>query len=188
MWNALIDRMDGDGIITASEPDLAEATSTPQTTVHDRIGVLRDTGLLQRVQGGRGRVAARYGVSDPGQPRQAPVPAPPEGSQWVRDPGEARALFDQHAGHIATTTSQRRQLPKLWNALIDRMGADGIITASEPDLAEATSTPQSTVHRQIGALLRGSALLQLVRKGHGGVAARYGVSDPGQPRRNVSRD
>ncbi|WP_344751165.1 winged helix-turn-helix domain-containing protein, partial [Micromonospora olivasterospora] len=180
-WNALIDRMDGDGIITASESDLAEATSTPQPTVHRRIGVLRDRGLLQRVQEGRGRGVARYGVSDPGQPRQAPLPDLPEGSQWVRDPGEAQALFDQHAGHIATTTSQRRQLPKLWNALIDRMGADGIITASEPDLAEATSTPQQRVHDRIG-VLRDSGLLQLVRKGHGGVAARYGVSDPGQPR------
>ncbi|TWH71013.1 hypothetical protein [Micromonospora olivasterospora] len=189
LWNALIDRMDDNGIITASEPDLAEATSTPQPTVRRQIGaLLRDSALLQLVQEAHGRVAARYGVADPGQPRQAPLPAPPEGSQWLRDPGEARALFDQHADHIATTTPQRGQLRKLWNALIDRMDNNGIITASEPDLAEATSAQQSTVHRRIGALLRGSALLQLVRKGHGGVAARYGVSDPGQPRRNVSRD
>ncbi|TWH70229.1 DNA-binding FadR family transcriptional regulator [Micromonospora olivasterospora] len=181
LWNALIDRMDDNGIITASEPDLAEATSTPQRTVRARIGVLRDRGLLQRVQGGRGRVAARYGVSDPGQPRQAPLPAPPEGSQWLRDPGEARALFDQHAGHIATTTPQPEQLWQLWNALIDRMDDNGIITASEPALAEATSTPQQTVHARIG-VLRDRALLQLVQEAHGRVAARYGVSDPGQPR------
>ncbi|WP_091453543.1 hypothetical protein [Micromonospora inyonensis] len=182
LWNALIDRMDDNGIITASESDLAEATSTLQPTVHARIGVLRDRGLLQRVREGRGGVAARYGVSDPGQPRQAPLPAPPADSRWVRDPDEARALFDQHAGHIATTTPQREQLRQLWNALIDRMDDNGIITASESDLAEATSAQQSTVHRRIGALLRGSALLQLVQEGHGRGAARYGVSDPGQPR------
>ncbi|MFF5075387.1 hypothetical protein ACFY2R_30440, partial [Micromonospora olivasterospora] len=181
LWNALIDRLDDNGIITASEPALAEATSTPQQTVHARIGVLRDRGLLQLVREGHGRVAARYGVSDPGQPRQAPLPAPPEGSQWLRDPGEARALFDQHAGHIATTTPQREQLRQLWNALIDRLDNNGIITASEPALAEATSTPKQTVHARIG-VLRDRGLLQLVREGHGRVAARYGVSDPGQPR------
>ncbi|WP_344751066.1 helix-turn-helix domain-containing protein, partial [Micromonospora olivasterospora] len=182
LWNALIDRMDDNGIITASEPDLVEATSTPRPTVHHRIGVLRDRGLLQLVQESRGRVAARYGVSDPGPPRQAPLPAPPEGSQWLRDPGEARVLFDQHAGHIATTTPQREPLRQLWNALIDRMDDNGIITASEPDLAKATSTPRPTVHHRIGALLRDSGLLQLVQEGHAGGAARYGVSDPGPPR------
>ncbi|WP_145776258.1 hypothetical protein [Micromonospora olivasterospora] len=187
LWNALIDRMDDNGIITASEPALAAATSTLRQTVHRRIGVLRDRGLLQRVQEGRGRGVARYGVSDPGPPRQAPLPAPPEGSQWLRDPGEARRLFDQHAGHIATTTPQREQLRQLWHALIDRMDDNGIITASESDLAAATSTPQPTVHDRIG-VLRDRGLLQRVQEGRGGGAARYGVSDPGQPRRNVSRD
>ncbi|SCL30841.1 hypothetical protein GA0074694_5813 [Micromonospora inyonensis] len=180
LWNALIDRMDDDGIITASGSALAEATFTLRPTVHDRIGVLRDRGLLQLVQEGRGGGAARYGVSDPGQPQQAPLPALPAGSQWVRDPGGARALFDQHAGHIATTTRQREQLRQLWNALIDRMDDNGIITASGSDLAEATFTPQRTVHDRIG-VLRGSALLHLVQEGRGGGAARYGVSDPGQP-------
>ncbi|WP_344751338.1 hypothetical protein, partial [Micromonospora olivasterospora] len=151
-------------------------------TVHDRIGVLRDRGLLQRVQGGRGRGAARYGVSDPGPPRQAPMPAPPEGTRWLRDPGEARVLFDQHAGHIATTTPQRVQLRQLWHALIDRMDDNGIITASVSDLAEATSAQQSTVHARIGVLLRDRGLLQRVQGGHAGVAARYAVSNPGQPR------
>ncbi|SCL30673.1 hypothetical protein [Micromonospora inyonensis] len=181
LWNALIDRMDDNGIITASESDLAEATFTLRQTVHARIGVLRGSALLHLVQEGRGGGAARYGVSDPGQPRQAPLPALPEGSQWLRDPGGARALFDQHAGHIATTTRQREQLRQLWNALIDRMDDNGIITASGSDLAEATFTPRQTVHARIG-VLRGSALLRLVQEGHGGGAARYGVSDPGQPR------
>ncbi|SCL30677.1 hypothetical protein GA0074694_5764 [Micromonospora inyonensis] len=181
LWNALIDRMDDNGIITASESDLAEATFTLQRTVHNRIGALRDRGLLQLVQEGRGGGAARYGVSDPGQPRQAPLPALPEGSRWLRDPGGARALFDQHADHIATTTPQREQLRQLWNALIDRMDDNGIITASGSDLAEATSAPQPTVHDRIG-VLRDRGLLQLVREGRGGGAARYGVSDPGQPR------
>ncbi|MFF5074883.1 hypothetical protein ACFY2R_27720, partial [Micromonospora olivasterospora] len=178
---ALIDRMDDNGIITASESDLAEATSTPQPTVHYRIVALRDSGLLQLVQEGRGHGAARYRVSDPGQPRQASLPAPPEGSQWLRDPGEARMLFDQHADHIATTTRQREPLRKLWNALIGRMDDNGIITVGESDLAEATSTPQRTVHARIG-VLRDRGLLQRVQGGRGRGAARYGVSDPGQPR------
>ncbi|MFF5075399.1 hypothetical protein ACFY2R_30505, partial [Micromonospora olivasterospora] len=88
LWDALIDRMDGDGIITASEPAIAAATSIPASTVHDRIVALRDRGLLQLVQEAHGHVAARYRVSDPGQPRQAPVPGPapepdrrPQGSE-----------------------------------------------------------------------------------------------------------
>ncbi|MFF5075288.1 hypothetical protein ACFY2R_29915, partial [Micromonospora olivasterospora] len=181
LWNALINHMGADGIITASVPDLAAATSTPQSTVHKRIGVLRGRGLLQLVQEAHGGVAARYRVTDPGQPRQAPVPDLPEGSQWVRNRNDARTLFDQHADHIATTTQQREQLPQLWNALINHMGADGIITASEPALAAATSTPQPTVHDRIVAL-RGRGLLQLVQEARPGVAARYGVTDPGQPR------
>ncbi|WP_344751090.1 hypothetical protein, partial [Micromonospora olivasterospora] len=181
LWNALIDRMDDNGIITASLSDLVEATSTPRPTVQARIGVLRDRGLLQLVREGRGGGAARYGVSDPGQPRQAPLPAPPEGSQWLRDPGEAWALFDQHAGHIATTTRQREPLRQLWNALIDRMDDNGIITASLSDLVEATSTSRRTVRGRIG-VLRDSGLLQLVQEGRGGGAARYGVSAPVQPR------
>ncbi|TWH70440.1 hypothetical protein [Micromonospora olivasterospora] len=188
LWHALIDRMDDNGTITASESDLTAATSIWQQRVRTRIGVLRDRGLLQLVQEGHGRVGARYRVTDPGQPRQAPLPAPPEGSRWVHNPDEARALFDQHADHIATTTPQRDQLRQLWHALIDRMDDNGTITASEPDLARATSAKQSTVHRRIAALLRGRALLQLIQKGHGSVAARYRVSDPGQPRRTVSRD
>ncbi|WP_344750889.1 hypothetical protein [Micromonospora olivasterospora] len=181
LWSALVDRMDGDGIITASESALAEATSTLRQTVHDRIGVLRGSGLLRLVQEGHAGVAARYRVSDPGQPRQALMPALPAGSRWVRDPDEARRLFDQHAGHIATTTRQREQLGQLWSALVERIDGDGLITASEPDLAKATSTSQSTVHSRIG-VLRGRGLLRLVQEGHAGVAARYRVSDPGQPR------
>ncbi|MFF5075269.1 hypothetical protein ACFY2R_29810 [Micromonospora olivasterospora] len=181
LWNALINHMGADGTITASERDLAAATSTLRQTVHYRIGALRDSGLLQLVQEAHGRVAARYRVSDPGPPRQAPLPDLPEGSQWVRNRNDARTLFDQHADHIATTTQQREQLPQLWNALINHMGDDGIITASVPALAEATSTSHSTVHSRIG-VLRDRGLLQLVRDGHGGVAARYGVSDPGPSR------
>ncbi|MFG1955964.1 hypothetical protein ACGFIZ_34105, partial [Micromonospora sp. NPDC048830] len=181
LWNALIDRMDDDGIITASEPTLADAASIPPSTVHNRIVALRERGLLRLVREGHGGVAARYRVSDPGQPRQAPLPALPAGSQWVRDRDGARTLFDQHAGHIATTTQQQEELRQLWNALIDRMDDDGLITASEPTLADATSTPRSTVHNRIGAL-RERGLLRLVREGHGGVAARYRVTDPGPPR------
>ncbi|WP_344750448.1 hypothetical protein, partial [Micromonospora olivasterospora] len=181
LWNALINHMDDDGTITASEPALAAATFTPQPTVHKRIVVLRDSGLLQLVQEAHSRVAARYAVSDPGQPRQAPLPGLPAGSRWVRNRNDAQTLFDQHADHIATTTQQREQLPKLWNALINHMDDDGTITVTESALAAATSTPRQTVHDRIVAL-RDSGLLQLVREGHGGVAARYGVSDPGQPR------
>ncbi|MFF5075013.1 hypothetical protein ACFY2R_28450, partial [Micromonospora olivasterospora] len=180
LWNALIDRMDDDGIITASEPAIAAATSIPRTTVHDRIGALRDRGLLQLVQEGDGGGAARYGVSDPGEPRQASLPALPEGSQWVRNRNDAQTLFDQHVGHIATRKRQRDQLPKLWDALIDRMDGDGIITASEPAIAAATSIPPSTVHNRIVAL-RDRGLLQLVQEAHGGGAARYRVTDPGRP-------
>ncbi|TWH70928.1 hypothetical protein JD77_05953 [Micromonospora olivasterospora] len=178
LWNALIDHMNDDGIITASEPDLATATSTPRQTVHNRIGVLRDRGLLRRVQESYGGVAARYEVSDPGQPGQVLLPALPEGSQWVLGPGAARALFDQHADH--TRTQQRDQLRQLWNALIDHMNDDGTIAASLSDLATATSTPHQTVHNRIGAL-RDRGLLQLVQEARPGVAARYGVTDPGQP-------
>ncbi|WP_344750724.1 winged helix-turn-helix domain-containing protein, partial [Micromonospora olivasterospora] len=181
LWNALINHMGADGIITVSESALAAATSTSRQTVHARIVVLRDRGLLQLVQEAHGGVAARYGVTDPGQPRHAPLPALPAGSQWVRNRNDARTLFDQHADHIATTTPQREPLRQLWNALINHMGADGTITASERDLAAATSTPQPTVHYRIG-VLRDSGLLQLVQEARPGVAARYGVSDPGQPR------
>ncbi|TWH70994.1 hypothetical protein [Micromonospora olivasterospora] len=181
LWNALINHMDADGIITVSESALAEATSTSQQTVHKRIVALRDSGLLQLVREGHGGVAARYGVTDPGQPRQAPLPDLPEGSQWVRNRNDARTLFDQHADHIATTTQQREQLPQLWNVLINHMGDDGTITAGESDLAAATSTSQPTVHSRIG-VLRDRGLLQLVREARRGVAARYRVTDPGQPR------
>ncbi|MEH1017964.1 helix-turn-helix domain-containing protein, partial [Micromonospora sp. CPCC 206060] len=181
LWNALIDRMDGDGFITASESTLADATSTSRPTVHDRIVALRDRGLLQLVQERHGGVAARYGVTAPGQPRQASLPALPAGSRWVSDPDGARTLFDQHADHIATTTQQQDQLRQLWNALIDHMDDDGLITASESTLADATSIPQQTVHRRIVAL-RDRGLLRLVRERRGGVPARYGVTDPGQPR------
>ncbi|MFG1955979.1 hypothetical protein ACGFIZ_34180, partial [Micromonospora sp. NPDC048830] len=127
-------------------------------------------------------MAARYRVTDPGPPRQA-LPALPAGSQWVRDPDGARTLFNQHASHIATTTQQQEEQPlrQLWNALIDRMDGDGLITVSESTLASAASTSQQTVHNRIVAL-RGRGLLQLVREGHGGVAARYRVTDPGPPR------
>ncbi|WP_344751024.1 hypothetical protein, partial [Micromonospora olivasterospora] len=181
LWNVLIERMDGDGIITVTERALAAATSTPRQTVHDRIGVLRDRGLLRLVREGHGGGAARYEVTDPGQPRQALLPDLPAGSRWVRNRNDARTLFDQHADHIATTTQQREQLLKLWNALINHMDADGIITVSESALAEATSTSRQTVHDRIVAL-RDRGLLQLVQEGRPGVAARYGVSDPGQPR------
>ncbi|MEH1017981.1 hypothetical protein V6U90_33620, partial [Micromonospora sp. CPCC 206060] len=181
LWNALIDRMDGDGLIPASESTLADATSTWQPTVHRRIVALRDRGLLRLVRERHGGVAARYGVTDPGQPRQAPLPALPAGSRWVSDPDEARTLFDQHADHIATTRQQQDQLRQLWNALIDHINDDGLITASEPTLADATSTPQPTVHRRIVAL-RGRGLLQLVQEGRGGVPAQYRVTAPGQPR------
>ncbi|MFG1955990.1 hypothetical protein ACGFIZ_34235, partial [Micromonospora sp. NPDC048830] len=181
LWNALIDRMDDDGIITASGSTLAAATSTPQQTVHNRIVALRDHGLLQLVREAHGGVAAQYRVTDPGPPRQA-LPALPAGSQWVRDRDGARTLFNQHVGHIATTTQHQEQpLRQLWNALIDRMDDDGIITASESTLADATSTSQQTVHNRIVAL-RDHGLLQLVREAHGGVAARYRVTDPGPPR------
>ncbi|TWH70992.1 hypothetical protein [Micromonospora olivasterospora] len=181
LWNALINHMGADGTITVTESALAAATSTSQQTVHNRIVALRDRGLLQLVREAHGGVAARYGVSDPGQPRQAPLPDLPEGRQWVRNRNDAQTLFDQHADHIATTTQQREQLPQLWNALINHMGADGIITASESDLAAATSTSQTTVHSRIG-VLRDSGLLQLVQEAHSRGAARYGVTDPGQPR------
>ncbi|WP_344750595.1 hypothetical protein, partial [Micromonospora olivasterospora] len=181
LWNALINHMGADGIITVTESALAAATSTPKQTVHDRIRVLRDSGLLQLVQEGRRGMAARYGVSDPGRPRQAPLPGLPAGSQWVRNRNDARTLFNQHADHIATTTQQREQLPKLWNALINHMDDDGTITASESALAAATSTPRPTVHKRIVAL-RDRGLLQLVQEAHRGVAARYAVTDPGQPR------
>ncbi|MFF5075337.1 hypothetical protein ACFY2R_30185, partial [Micromonospora olivasterospora] len=101
--------------------------------------------------------------------------------QWVRNRNDAQTLFDQHADHIATTTQQQEQLPKLWNALINHMNDDGIITASESDLAAATSIPRPTVHDRIVAL-RDSGLLQLVQEARRGVAARYRVTDPGQPR------
>ncbi|MEH1017997.1 hypothetical protein V6U90_33705, partial [Micromonospora sp. CPCC 206060] len=181
LWNVLIDHMDGDGLIPASESTLADATSTWQPTVHRRIVALRDRGLLRLVQEAHRGVPARYGVTDPGQPRQAPLPALPAGSRWVSDPDEARTLFDQHADHIATTRKQRDQLRQLWNALIDHINDDGLITASEPTLADATSIPQQTVHRRIVAL-RDRGLLQLVQERHGGVPAQYGVTDPGQPR------
>ncbi|WP_344750498.1 hypothetical protein, partial [Micromonospora olivasterospora] len=181
LWHALINHMDDNGTITASESDLAKATSAKQSTVQRRMGVLRGRGLLQRVQEARGRGAARYGVNDPGRPRQAPLPAPPEGSRWVCDPDEARALFDLHADHIATTTAQREPLRQLWHALIDRMDDNGTITASESDLAKATATPPRTVRFRIG-VLRGRGLLQRVQEAHGHGAARYGVSDPGRPR------
>ncbi|MFF5075274.1 hypothetical protein ACFY2R_29840, partial [Micromonospora olivasterospora] len=181
LWHALINHMDDNGTITASESDLAKATSAPQPTVHRRIRVLRGRGLLQRVQEARRGGAARYGVSDPGRPRQAPLPAPPEGSRWVHNPDEARALFDLHANHIATTTAQREPLRQLWHALIDRMDDNGTITATESDLATATSTLQQTVHRRMG-VLRDRGLLQRVQEAHRGGAARYGVSDPGRPR------
>ncbi|MEH1017905.1 hypothetical protein V6U90_33220, partial [Micromonospora sp. CPCC 206060] len=181
LWNALIDHMDGDGFITASESTLADATSTLQQTVHGRIVALRDRGLLQLVQEGRGGVPAQYGVTAPGQPRQASLPALPAGSRWVRDKDGARTLFDQHADHIATTRKQQDQLRQLWNALIDRMDGDGFIPASESTLADAASIPQPTVHRRIVAL-RGRGLLQLVQEAHGGVPAQYRVTAPGQPR------
>ncbi|WP_344751130.1 hypothetical protein, partial [Micromonospora olivasterospora] len=174
LWHALINHMDDNGTITASESDLAKATSAPQPTVHRRIRVLRGRGLLQRVQEARRGGAARYGVSDPGRPRQAPLPAPPEGSRWVHNPDEARALFDLHANHIATTTAQREPLRQLWHALIDRMDDNGTITATESDLATATSTLQQTVHRRMG-VLRDRGLLQRVQEAHRGGAARYGV-------------
>ncbi|MEH1017956.1 hypothetical protein V6U90_33485, partial [Micromonospora sp. CPCC 206060] len=181
LWNALIDRMDGAGFITASEPTLADAASIPQQTVHRRIVALRGRGLLRLVREAHGVVPTRYGVTDPGQPRQAPLPALPAGSRWVSDPDEARTLFDQHADHIATTRKQQDQLRQLWNALIDHMNGDGLIPASESTLADATSTSQQTVHSRIVAL-RGRGLLQLVRERRGGVPARYGVTAPGQPR------
>ncbi|MEH1017917.1 hypothetical protein V6U90_33285, partial [Micromonospora sp. CPCC 206060] len=181
LWNALIDHINDDGLITASEPTLADATSIPQPTVHDRIVALRDRGLLQLVQEAHRGVPARYRVTDPGQPRQAPLPALPAGSRWVSDPDEARTLFDQHADHIATTRKQQDQLRQLWNALIDHINDDGLITASESTLADATSIPQPTVHGRIVAL-RDRGLLRLVQEAHGGVPARYRVTDPGQPR------
>ncbi|MEH1017970.1 hypothetical protein V6U90_33560, partial [Micromonospora sp. CPCC 206060] len=181
LWNVLIDHMDGDGFITASESTLADATSTWQPTVHRRIVALRDRGLLRLVQEAHRGVPARYRVTDPGQPRQAPLPALPAGSRWVSDPDEARTLFDQHADHIATTRKQQDQLRQLWNVLIDHMDDDGLITASESTLADATSIPQPTVHGRIVAL-RDRGLLQLVQEAHGGVPAQYGVTAPGQPR------
>ncbi|MEH1017751.1 hypothetical protein V6U90_32360, partial [Micromonospora sp. CPCC 206060] len=99
----------------------------------------------------------------------------------MSDPDEARTLFDQHADHIATTTQQQDQLRQLWNALIDHINDDGLIPASEPELADAASIPQRTVHRRIRVLLD-SGLLRLVQEGRGRVGARYGVIDPGQPR------
>ncbi|WP_170286556.1 helix-turn-helix domain-containing protein [Micromonospora olivasterospora] len=108
-------------------------------------------------------------------------PQPTASSRQVRHPDEARALFDQHADHIATTTAQRDQLRQLWHALIDRMDDNGTITATESDLAKATATPQQTVHDRIG-ILRDRGLLQRVQEAHRGGAARYGVSDPGRPR------
>ncbi|MFG1956001.1 hypothetical protein, partial [Micromonospora sp. NPDC048830] len=180
LWNVLIGSMDGDGFITVSESALAAATSTAPSTAHDRIVALRDRGLLQLVREAHGGVAARYRVTDPGQPRQASLPALPAGSWWVRDRDDARTLFEQHVGDIATTT-QRDQLRRLWNVLIGSMDGDGFITASESTLADAASIPPSTVHDRIGEL-RGRGLLQLVREGHGGVAARYRVIDPGPPR------
>ncbi|MFG1955961.1 hypothetical protein ACGFIZ_34090, partial [Micromonospora sp. NPDC048830] len=181
LWNALIGSMYGDGFITVSESALAAAASTLQQTVHDRIGALRDRGLLQLVREAHGGAAARYRVTDPDPPRQASLPALPAGSQWVRDPDDARTLFDQHVGHIATTTQQRKELRELWNALIGSMDGDGFITATERALAAATFTSQQTVHNRIGEL-RDRRLLQLVRERHGRVAARYRVTDPGQPR------
>ncbi|MEO3781507.1 hypothetical protein ABGB16_32975, partial [Micromonospora sp. B11E3] len=180
LWNALIGSMDGDGFITVSERALARAAGTSQQTVHDWIVALRGRGLLRLVGGGHGRRAAWYKVTDPGPPRQASLPALPAGSQWVRDRNDARTLFEQHVGDIATTT-QRDQLRRLWNVLIRSMDGEGFITASESTLADAASIPPSTVHDRIGEL-RGRGLLQLVREGHGGVAARYRVTDPGQPR------
>ncbi|MFG1955923.1 hypothetical protein ACGFIZ_33870, partial [Micromonospora sp. NPDC048830] len=182
LWNALIGRMDGDGLITVSEQALADATSTLRRTVHDRIGALRDRRLLQVVPRGHGSRTARYKVTDPGPPRQASLPALPAGSQWVRDPDGARTLFNQHAGHIATTTQREEQpLRQLWNALIDSMDGDGIITASERALARAAGTWQSAVNDRI-RVLRNYGLLQLVKEHDGGVAARYRVTDPGPPR------
>ncbi|WP_145776716.1 MarR family transcriptional regulator [Micromonospora olivasterospora] len=90
MWHALINHMDDNGTITASESDLAKATSTPQPTVHDRIGVLRDRGLLQRVQEAHRGGAARYGVSDPGRPgkhRCPPLPRAAGGCTTRTRPG-----------------------------------------------------------------------------------------------------
>ncbi|MFG1955991.1 hypothetical protein ACGFIZ_34240, partial [Micromonospora sp. NPDC048830] len=179
LWNVLIDRMDRDGYITVSVQALAAATSTLQQTVNHRIVALRDRGLLQLDREAHGRRAARYRVTDPGPPRQA-LPALPAGSQWVRDPDDARTLFEQHVGHNATTT-QRDQLRRLWNVLIGSMDGDGFITVSEPALAAATSTLQRTVHDRIVAL-RKRGLLQLVREARGREAARYRVTDPGPPR------
>ncbi|MFF5075279.1 hypothetical protein ACFY2R_29870, partial [Micromonospora olivasterospora] len=126
-----------------------------------------------------GQVESPDGVSDPGQPQQAPFPGPPAGSQWVLDQEKARTLFDQHANHIATTTRQRDDLRRLWDALIDRMGTNGRITARQEDLAKATDVRQSTVQNRIQVLLR-SGLLQLVQKGSGHGATQYGVSSPGK--------
>ncbi|MEO3780916.1 hypothetical protein ABGB16_29750, partial [Micromonospora sp. B11E3] len=181
LWNALIRRMGGDGFITATEPTLAAATSTSRSTVNKRIGALRDRGLLQVDRGGHGRRAARYKVTDPGPPRQA-LPAPPEGRQWVLDRNDARTLFDQHIGHITTTTRLEEQpLRELWNALIDQLDGDGLITASEPALAAATRTARPTVRGRIVAL-RNRGLLWLDQEKRGRVAARYRVTDPDPPR------
>ncbi|MFG1955968.1 hypothetical protein ACGFIZ_34125, partial [Micromonospora sp. NPDC048830] len=181
LWNALINEMDNEGTFTVSELRLAAATGTWQPTVHNRIVALRDRGLLRLVEEAQGGRAARYGVTDPGPLRQASLPALPAGSRWVRDRNGARTLFNQHAGRIATKTRQRKELRQLWNALINEMDNEGIITASMPALADATGTSKSTVHRQIGAL-RNHRLLRLVEEAQGGRAARYGVTDPGQHR------
>ncbi|MFG1955995.1 hypothetical protein ACGFIZ_34260, partial [Micromonospora sp. NPDC048830] len=182
LWNVLINSMDGDGLITVSESALADAASIPPSTAHNRIVALREGGLLQLDREAQGRRAARYKVTDPGQPRQAPLPALPAGSQWVRNRDDAWTLFNQHVGHIATATQHQEQpLRELWNVLIGSMDGDGLITATEQALARAAGTSQPTVHNRIVAL-RGRGLLQLVREAHGRVAARYRVTDPGPPR------
>ncbi|TWH65201.1 MarR family transcriptional regulator [Micromonospora olivasterospora] len=183
LWNALIERMDGEGTITASLSALAKATSTEATsttrpTVQNRMGVLLGSGLLQLVQNGSGRLAAQYRVTDPGEPQQAPLPALPTGSRWVRNRDGARPVFGRHAGRFKM--QWRDDLQELWNVLIGRMDDAGMITASESDLTEATSIPRATVHSRIEAL-RDSGLLQMVQEGHRHAAAQYRVIDPGQP-------
>ncbi|MFG1955038.1 hypothetical protein [Micromonospora sp. NPDC048830] len=180
LWDALIRRMDEGGFITASESTLAEATGTVQQTVNKRIGVLRAHRLLELDQGTRGGEASRYKVTVPDPPRQA-LPDPPEGRQWVLDRDDARTLFEQHIGHITTTTRLEEQpLRELWNALIDQLDGDGLITASEPALADATRTARPTVRGRIVAL-RNRRLLWLDQEKRGRVAARYRVTDPGPP-------
>ncbi|TWH70642.1 LuxR C-terminal-related transcriptional regulator [Micromonospora olivasterospora] len=174
LWNALIGHMDENGNIAVGSSTLARETSTKQPTVSSRIKVLLGSGLLQRADEGHSGGVARYRVGDPDQPS---LPNLPEGRQWVRDKDEARELFDQHAGHIAT--GSQVPLKRLWNALIAVM-EDGIITASEADLAKKASTEQQRVNDLIRVLLdRG--LLQLDRQGQGGRAARYRVTTPGRP-------